>query len=68
MIVKDPPKGDIAQIVCGESHTLFVIKDGSLYSCGNNDYGQLGHSKRTSIPGKPQISRFRNVHCIVKSY
>ncbi|KAH3862509.1 probable E3 ubiquitin-protein ligase HERC4 [Dreissena polymorpha] len=42
----------VAQISCGEKHTLFVLQNGSLYSCGNNDYGQLGHSSRTSRPEK----------------
>ena len=29
-------------VSCGESHTLVVDIIGKLYSCGNNDYGQLG--------------------------
>lgn len=45
----------VSQIACGETHTLFVLADGSMYSCGNNDYGQLGHSKRTSRPGNVNV-------------
>lgn len=39
---------DIKEISCGEKHTLIVTKDGKLYSCGSNEYGELGHSKPRS--------------------
>jgi len=32
-------------VACGENYTVAVTKDGQVYSCGNNDYGQLGHEK-----------------------
>jgi len=32
----------IKQIECGESHTHLLSKDGSLYSMGSNQFGQLG--------------------------
>ena len=28
----------------GNNHTLAVTEDGQLYSCGSNDFGQLGHA------------------------
>lgn len=43
---------DIKEISCGEKHTLIVTKDGELYSCGSNEYGELGHSKPRSRAGK----------------
>ncbi|OAF65447.1 hypothetical protein A3Q56_06827 [Intoshia linei] len=33
----------IIQITSGCSHTLFLTENGSIYSCGGNDYGQLGY-------------------------
>lgn len=40
----------IKSVTCGESHTIFVLTDGTLWSCGCNDHGQLGHDKsRTRI-------------------
>ncbi|XP_025109436.1 probable E3 ubiquitin-protein ligase HERC4 isoform X2 [Pomacea canaliculata] len=36
---------EVLDIACGENHTLVCLKDGSVYSCGNNDHGQLGHTK-----------------------
>lgn len=39
----------IKDVVCGEDHTVFVCCNGSVYSCGRNDHGQLGHD---SIDGK----------------
>lgn len=41
----------VANLSCGVAHTLFVMKDGVVYSCGNNDYGQLGHEKTRRKPG-----------------
>ena len=33
---------DVKQIACNSYHTFILKNDGSLWSCGNNDYGQLG--------------------------
>jgi alpha-tubulin suppressor-like RCC1 family protein len=33
---------DVKQIVCGRYHTFILKNDGSIWSCGYNDYGQLG--------------------------
>lgn len=43
---------DIKEISCGEKHTLVVTRDGELYTCGSNEYGELGHGKPRSRAGK----------------
>ena len=42
----------VVNIACGGKHTLITTKDGSLYTCGNNDQGQLGHNKSSRRLGK----------------
>ncbi|XP_077295148.1 HECT and RLD domain containing E3 ubiquitin ligase 4 isoform X2 [Arctopsyche grandis] len=34
----------VSNAACGENHTLFLTSDGKIFSCGNNDYSQLGHN------------------------
>lgn len=34
-------------VACGENYTVIITQDGEIYSCGNNDYGQLGHEQGT---------------------
>ncbi|XP_011152046.1 probable E3 ubiquitin-protein ligase HERC4 isoform X1 [Harpegnathos saltator] len=36
---------EIEQIACGDNYTIAVTKEGQVYSCGNNDHGQLGQEK-----------------------
>ena len=45
----------IMSISTSFSHSLFLTEDGILYSCGNNDYGQLGHEKPRKRPGMKKI-------------
>jgi hypothetical protein len=33
---------DIKQIACGNEYTIILRNDGSVWSCGENEYGQLG--------------------------
>ena len=40
----------LKQIACGYNHTLFLLDDGTLYSCGSNDFEQLGHDKSRKKP------------------
>lgn len=41
------------EVVSGLQHTLMLGNDGSLFSCGNNDHGQLGRSGQSRWkPGK----------------
>lgn len=40
----------VQQAACGETHSLLLTKDGKVYSCGNNDYGQLGHDQPRKRP------------------
>ena len=37
---------------CGDNHTVVTLADGSLYSFGSNDFGQLGHHRSRTRPGK----------------
>ena len=34
---------NIKQIACGSFHTIFLTNDGSVYNCGSNSFGELGH-------------------------
>uniref|UniRef100_A0A1Q3F9S7 Putative hect e3 ubiquitin ligase n=1 Tax=Culex tarsalis TaxID=7177 RepID=A0A1Q3F9S7_CULTA len=52
---------NVQQAACGGSHTLLLTKDGKLYTCGNNDHGQLGHDT-SNVPNKrPRMSQFKFV-------
>ncbi len=42
----------VRQVACGVNHTLFLLQDGSVYSCGNNDFEQLGHGGPRKKPEK----------------
>lgn len=42
----------IRSIACGAWHSLFLLDDGSLWSCGSNDSGQLGHETSKKRPRK----------------
>ncbi|KAG8311110.1 putative E3 ubiquitin-protein ligase herc4 [Homalodisca vitripennis] len=36
----------VKYVACGKYHTVLVTSTGSVFSCGSNDYGQLGHEKQ----------------------
>ena len=40
---------DVKQIACGDYHTFILKNDGSVWSCGLNEYGQLGLGDTTVI-------------------
>ncbi|KAI5702500.1 hypothetical protein M8J75_000776 [Diaphorina citri] len=35
----------VKHVSCGRFHTLLITESGQVYSCGNNEFGQLGHDK-----------------------
>lgn len=44
-------EGDIKDVSCGLSHSAAVLADGTLYTWGKNDYGQLGqNSEEKTMP------------------
>ncbi|XP_048362411.1 probable E3 ubiquitin-protein ligase HERC4 isoform X1 [Sphaerodactylus townsendi] len=40
----------IQDVGCGLRHTVFILDDGTVYTCGCNDLGQLGHEKSRKRP------------------
>lgn len=41
----------VCDVGCGHRHTAFLLEDGTVYTCGCNDLGQLGHEKSRKKPG-----------------
>jgi E3 ubiquitin-protein ligase HERC4 len=39
-------------VSCGYRHTIFITKNGEIYSCGNNFQGQLGQTLSEKKPGR----------------
>ena len=48
----------ITEIACGAHHSLFLTNDGSVYSCGYNDYGQLGLNSTNDQIAPQKIQTF----------
>lgn len=42
----------LKEVACGSLHSLFLMHDGSVYTCGSCSDGQLGHEKSGVKPGK----------------
>uniref|UniRef100_A0A671XKK8 HECT and RLD domain containing E3 ubiquitin protein ligase 4 n=1 Tax=Sparus aurata TaxID=8175 RepID=A0A671XKK8_SPAAU len=40
----------VCDVGCGHRHTAFLLEDGTVYTCGCNDLGQLGHEKSRKKP------------------
>ncbi|XP_023183784.1 probable E3 ubiquitin-protein ligase HERC4 isoform X1 [Xiphophorus maculatus] len=55
-IVVEPRRCDffhgkrVNDVGCGRKHTAFLLDDGTVYTCGCNDLGQLGHDKSRKKP------------------
>lgn len=50
-------------VACGENYTVAVTIIGQVYSCGNNDYGQLGHEK-----ARKRLREYKNFQLIYNLY
>lgn len=44
---------NVKEVACGGNHSVFLLEDGEVYTCGLNTKGQLGHESEGSKPGKP---------------
>lgn len=43
---------NVKEVACGGNHSMFLLEDGEVYTCGLNTKGQLGHDCEGSKPGK----------------
>jgi len=41
----------LREVACGGQHSLFLLRDGRVFTCGSNRCGQLGHDEPSSSPG-----------------
>jgi len=45
---------DVVDIAAGEDFSLFLTKEGKVYSCGASDFGQTGHGRTTRYSLSPE--------------
>ena len=58
---------DIKEIYCGLDHTIILKNDGTLWGCGNNQFGQLGLGDTTNRSTFTQITtntdNIKEIYC-----
>lgn len=61
--------GRASSMACGVEHSAVVMENGSLYTFGRNDYGQLGiddpNRQLSALPVRVEdgLSKLRSLHC-----
>uniref|UniRef100_A0A8C6TTE6 HECT and RLD domain containing E3 ubiquitin protein ligase 3 n=1 Tax=Neogobius melanostomus TaxID=47308 RepID=A0A8C6TTE6_9GOBI len=56
----------LKEITCAGEHTVFLLQDGSVYTCGSNSCGQLGHDKPGTSPelvGALDTQKISSISC-----
>ncbi|KAL0595899.1 putative E3 ubiquitin-protein ligase HERC3, partial [Plecturocebus cupreus] len=46
----------VKEVACGGNHSVFLLEDGEVYTCGLNTKGQLGHEREGNKPGEYTLS------------
>ena len=58
---------NIKEIYCGEVHTIILKNDGTLWGCGDNQYGQLGLGDTTNRTTFTQVTtntdNIKEIYC-----
>ncbi|XP_065734176.1 probable E3 ubiquitin-protein ligase HERC3 isoform X2 [Phocoena phocoena] len=52
----------VKEVACGGSHSVFLLEDGEVYTCGLNTKGQLGHEREGNKP--EQIGALADQHIV----
>lgn len=56
-----PRHGEPVEVACGSYHTLVRFSCGTVMSCGDDEYGQLGHGLRPKADGTRHPPMWREV-------
>ncbi|KAK2588070.1 hypothetical protein KPH14_004135 [Odynerus spinipes] len=62
---KEPIEINITKVQCGNTFTICLTDDGSLWGCGSNKYGQLGQPREKLVDSK--IFFKLDVHSVCKN-
>lgn len=52
----------VKEVACGGNHSVFLLEDGGVYTCGLNTKGQLGHEREGNKP--EQIGALADEHIV----
>ncbi|XP_062963461.1 probable E3 ubiquitin-protein ligase HERC3 isoform X1 [Cynocephalus volans] len=52
----------VKEVACGGNHSVFLLEDGEVYTCGLNTKGQLGHEREGNKP--EQIAALADQHIV----
>ncbi|XP_025053063.1 probable E3 ubiquitin-protein ligase HERC3 isoform X4 [Alligator sinensis] len=53
---------NVKEVACGGNHSVFLLEDGEVYTCGMNTKGQLGHEREGNKP--EQIGALADQHIV----
>ncbi|XP_015266275.1 PREDICTED: probable E3 ubiquitin-protein ligase HERC3 [Gekko japonicus] len=53
---------NVKEVACGGNHSIFLLEDGQVFTCGLNSKGQLGHEREGNKP--EQICALADQHII----
>lgn len=61
LFVKSTINFKVRKVTCYYVHTIFIDTDDNFWSCGDNDYGQLGMNSNSYISSPTKISGIKSI-------